>query len=70
MADGIDAQELVERIRRARDWAAEEQRRMELQVADPDSADRLIASFEVVSLSAVRGVLDEILEPGVHSDKH
>lgn len=59
MTDGVDTHELLERIRRARDWAASESER-----APSDGR----SSADGRTFHLVRQVLDEILEPGKHSN--
>ncbi|MCI0383084.1 hypothetical protein [Streptomyces sp. CNQ085] len=70
MTDVVDADELLRRIRVARDWAAER----EAGTAGggyPSGADAGSGppadGIDRVVFSAVREVLDEIINPGTHS---
>ncbi len=60
----VDADELLERIRRARDWAMAERDRCLGQ--DGSEAEQVVSTAEGVAFRAVAEVLDEILTPGKH----
>ncbi|MEU4947719.1 hypothetical protein [Streptomyces lavendulae] len=62
----IDADELLRRIRAARDWAAAEEDR-HFAAAEEAGEDRFAASIVARSFNSIRAVLDEIVEPGKHS---
>jgi len=62
----IDADELLRRIRAARDWAAAEEDRANA-AAEAEGEGRFAAAIAARSLNCVRAVLDEIVEPGKHS---
>ncbi|MEV7689900.1 hypothetical protein ACFW1F_18460 [Streptomyces bungoensis] len=67
MTEVVDADELLRRIRRGRDRAAEEERTWReraasLTATDPDAARE--ASVRAGSYEAVLRVLDEIVDPG------
>ncbi|ANP52724.1 hypothetical protein J2Z21_000253 [Streptomyces griseochromogenes] len=67
MRDAVDADELLRRIRRARDRAAEQERAWReragrLRVSDPDEARE--ASVRGLAYEAVLGVLQEVVDPG------
>lgn len=69
MADVVDSDELLRRIRRARSWAGREERTWqarseELRRGDPDGARD--AAVRGHTYEAVRRVLDEIVAPGAH----
>nr|WP_145491255.1 MULTISPECIES: hypothetical protein [Streptomyces] len=69
MSDVVDADELLRRIRRGRDRAAEEQARWtdragRLAATEPDGARDAAASAR--AYEAVLRVLDEIVRPGAH----
>lgn len=69
MADVVDSDELLRRIRRARSWAGREERAWkarseELGAGDPDGARD--AELRGHTYEAVRRALDEIVAPGVH----
>jgi len=66
MTDGVDALELLERIRRARDWAADQRDRALLVGEEPGEGqfEALPAAIDGAVFRAVVQVLDEILEPG------
>ena len=60
----VDADELLERIRRARDWAqTESDRRLGFEGID---VEHLVAATEGAAFRIVADVLDEILTPGKH----
>ncbi|MGW7054534.1 hypothetical protein [Streptomyces sp. NPDC054888] len=70
MADVVDADELLRRIRRARDWAAREEQHWSARQSQasalgdgngPPTAEILHSAYE-----AVRKVLDEVVDPGVN----
>ncbi|MFK4104421.1 hypothetical protein ACI2L1_30960 [Streptomyces sp. NPDC019531] len=67
MTDVVDSDELLRRIRRARDCAEREERSWrarsdELRSTDPDGARD--AAVRTVAYEAVTRVLDEVLRPG------
>ncbi|MFC4500895.1 MULTISPECIES: hypothetical protein [Streptomyces] len=67
MTDGVDADELLRRIRRARDQAREEVRiwqvrGAELERTDPEGARE--ARIRGLAYETVLGALDEIVAPG------
>ncbi|CAM5671101.1 hypothetical protein SCYAM73S_02501 [Streptomyces cyaneofuscatus] len=70
MADEIDAKELLERIRRARDWATQEaEYAMNYGSTGEDSnLEALAASIRGSALRAVQETLDKILEPQQTAD--
>ncbi|MEU9193232.1 hypothetical protein [Streptomyces hundungensis] len=64
MADIVDADELLRRIRGARDWTREQENRLvdadaELAPGDTSSNAEMAKVFH-----AVRAVLDRIIDPG------
>ncbi|MEU3315761.1 hypothetical protein ABZ743_24225 [Streptomyces sp. NPDC006662] len=64
----IDADELLRRIRAARDWAAAEDERLHAAGTAGGSDDQRIADATASRIySGIRAVLDEIIEPGKHS---
>lgn len=70
MTDVVDSDELLRRIRRARDCALREEqtwqtRSERLGATDPQGARD--ATVRRMSYEAVRTVLDEVLTPGKHS---
>ncbi|MEU9981069.1 hypothetical protein [Streptomyces sp. NPDC050856] len=71
MAEVVDADELLRRIRVARDWAAdEEQRCADRARAGADGAPDGAPSSDEVSAAAyraVRVVLDKLIDPSGHS---
>ncbi|GAB2827551.1 hypothetical protein ACWGJ2_32420 [Streptomyces sp. NPDC054796] len=66
MTDIVDGQELLERIRRARDWAAKEEAKFKEVGEEVGSTEDLAFAVNYVAYGAVREVLDEVLQPGVH----
>ncbi|MEW2623236.1 hypothetical protein [Streptomyces sp. NPDC048106] len=69
MTDGVDGDELLRRIQRGRDRAAEEQRlwadrAQSLAAGEPERAREAAASAR--AYEAVWRVLDEIVRPGAH----
>ncbi|MEU0050596.1 hypothetical protein [Streptomyces sp. NPDC006309] len=67
MTDVVDADELLRRIRRGRDCAAEEERSWRgraqgLTATDPEGARE--AAVRAETYAAVQRVLDEIVNPG------
>ncbi|MGW7084668.1 hypothetical protein ACWGH2_14350 [Streptomyces sp. NPDC054871] len=67
MTDVVDADELLRRIQRARDWAQQEEGHWKAesdkpQTDDPNEARR--AEVFASAYEAVRKVLDEVVEPG------
>ncbi|MFH8342206.1 hypothetical protein [Streptomyces sp. AM6-12] len=69
MSDVVDADELLRRIQRGRDRAAEERRRwteraQSLTATEPDRARDAVATAR--AYEAVLRVLDEIVRPGAH----
>ncbi|GHI40051.1 hypothetical protein [Streptomyces violascens] len=70
MSEAVDADELLRRIRHARDWAlSEEEARFAEYEASPDSAEGVSAHEVFRTFNIVRTVLDEIVEPGKHAAK-
>jgi hypothetical protein len=67
MSDVVDADELLRRIRVARDWAAEREAGTGEPIGTGESTDPLTAGVDRVVFSVVREVLDEIINPGTHS---
>ncbi|MFG3094206.1 hypothetical protein [Streptomyces sp. NPDC048202] len=70
MSDVVDADELLRRIRRGRDLAAEEERAwleraQSLTATDPDRARE--ATERALTYQVVAGVLAEIVSPGSHT---
>ncbi|OEJ23873.1 hypothetical protein AR457_04530 [Streptomyces agglomeratus] len=70
MADVVDADELLRRIRRARDWAAREEQhwsahRSEASPAGDENGPRTAEILHSV-YEAVRKVLDEVVDPGAN----
>lgn len=75
----INGYELLQRVRRARDWARSEADRLSgrADVAPPARASAAgqaapdirtpAVSFEVAAYRVVSNVLDELLDPGSHS---
>ncbi|MEU0855358.1 hypothetical protein ACFYMX_02375 [Streptomyces griseofuscus] len=73
MTDVVDADELLRRIRRGRDRAAEERTRCadlarDLAATEPDGARDAAASAR--AYEAVLRVLDEIVRPGARPVEH
>ncbi|WP_128374476.1 3-deoxy-D-manno-octulosonic acid transferase [Streptomyces cavernae] len=65
----VDSDELLRRIQRARAWAAREEERWRDRSEKPQSDDvggGTEAHVNAVAYSAVRQVLDEVIEPGSH----
>ncbi|MER6474235.1 hypothetical protein [Streptomyces collinus] len=67
MTDVVDADELLRRIRRGRDRAAEEERAWQerarsLTATDPDGARE--AAVRALAFEAVQRALEEIVDPG------
>ncbi|WP_410534891.1 hypothetical protein [Streptomyces sp. KL2] len=67
MTDVVDADELLRRIRVARDWAAEREAGTGGLSGTEGSAGTPAADVDRVVFSVVREVLDEIINPGTHS---
>ncbi|WP_447034903.1 hypothetical protein [Streptomyces sp. DSM 118878] len=71
MTHPVDADELLTRIRGARDWASSEADRIfalsEALQSDGQEVEALSASIEARAFRSVRIVLDEVLQPGTHS---
>ncbi|MEV3973112.1 hypothetical protein AB0K68_34105 [Streptomyces sp. NPDC050698] len=70
MTDVVDSDELLRRIQRARECAAQEEqtwrtRSEELEATDPQGARD--ATVRRMSYEAVLRVLDEIVSPGRHA---
>ncbi|WP_138901815.1 hypothetical protein [Streptomyces albidochromogenes] len=74
MADVVDADELLRRVRRARDWAAREEQhwRGESDRAQASGAHQppLEAAMLHSAYEAVRKVLDEVVDPGANDSAH
>ncbi|QQC87512.1 hypothetical protein I8755_03150 [Streptomyces alfalfae] len=72
MTHPVDADELLIRIRGARDWASSEADRIfahsETLQSDGRAAEALNASIEARAFHSIRIVLDEILRPGTHGE--
>ncbi|HZG06133.1 MAG TPA: hypothetical protein VE546_21575 [Streptomyces sp.] len=66
MADVVDADELLRRIRVARDWAAEREAGISERADGGGGAEELTASINRVAFAVVREALDEIINPGTH----
>lgn len=69
MADVVDADELLRRIRRARDWAAREEQHWSTHSATSPAGDEngpRTAEILHCAYEAVRKVLDEVVDPGVN----
>ncbi|MGW7268568.1 hypothetical protein [Streptomyces sp. NPDC054842] len=70
MSDVVDSDELLRRIQRARDWAAQEERHWKTQ-SGPSEATEADGAREADILAhvyeAVRKVLDEVVTPGSNS---
>ncbi|MFJ3718315.1 hypothetical protein [Streptomyces sp. NPDC090057] len=67
MTDVVDADELLRRIRRGKDWAADQERVWQeraqgLTATDPEGARE--ASVRAGAYEAVLRVLEEIVDPG------
>ncbi|MEU1017420.1 hypothetical protein ABZ383_19955 [Streptomyces sp. NPDC005900] len=70
MSDVVDSDELLRRIRRARDWARQEEGRWRARAGDGGSqgpGGAADAEVRVVAYEAVRKVLDEIVDPGTNA---
>lgn len=67
MSESEKADALLDRIRLARDWAAAEEAKLKEVGEQVGSADDLAYAVNYVAYGAVREVLDEILQPGIHS---
>lgn len=70
MTDVVDADELLRRIRAARDWAAEREAAAGERAGDgagsAGGGGGRAADVDLAVFSAVREVLDEIIDPGAH----
>ncbi|MFI5702998.1 hypothetical protein ACIA78_23495 [Streptomyces xanthochromogenes] len=65
MADAVDADELLRRIRGARDWAIQEEGRLLAEAEAASGPDGAAVPAEAAkAFSVVRSVLDKIIEPG------
>ncbi|MGW7078480.1 hypothetical protein [Streptomyces sp. NPDC054866] len=67
MTDVVDADELLRRIQRARDWAQQEEGHWKTQsdaLEREDSNEALRAEVFASAYEAVRKALDEVVEPG------
>ncbi|MFF1449866.1 hypothetical protein ACFVYF_17265 [Streptomyces sp. NPDC058274] len=66
MSDVVDSDELLRRIQRARDWAAQEEGHWRAESAKPDAgtANEPAADIRASAYEAVRRTLDEIIQPG------
>ncbi len=71
MTHPVDADELLTRIRGAREWASSEADRIfalsETLQSDGQEAEALSANIEARAFQSIRAVLDEVLHPGTHS---
>ncbi|GGR88453.1 hypothetical protein GCM10010252_29110 [Streptomyces aureoverticillatus] len=68
-ADVVDAEELLRRIRAARDWAVREEQQLDAAArAAIDETDVLGLTIRSSAFEAVRLALDEIVEPGTHQN--
>ncbi|MEV0122203.1 hypothetical protein AB0I16_11770 [Streptomyces sp. NPDC050703] len=74
MTQPVDADELLIRIRGARDWVESETDRLfahsEALQGDGKETEAWNASIEARAFQSIRIVLDEILRPGTHSRAH
>ncbi|MFE9116679.1 hypothetical protein [Streptomyces sp. NPDC007172] len=69
MADAVDGDELLRRIRGARDWAIDEEARLRAEADAAPGAEVASARAELAgAFTVVRSVLDKIIEPGKHPD--
>ncbi|WP_158711104.1 hypothetical protein [Streptomyces albus] len=66
MSEAVDADELLRRIRVARDWAVEQEAGAREQAGGGGDGDALAASINYAAFSAVREVLDVIISPAGH----
>ncbi|MTE22269.1 hypothetical protein F0L17_24835 [Streptomyces sp. TRM43335] len=70
MTDVVDADELLRRIRVARDWAAEREAAAGERAGDDGGSGTdggvRAADVDRAAFSAVRAALDEIIDPGSH----
>ncbi|MEU2856303.1 hypothetical protein [Streptomyces syringium] len=68
MNDAVDADELLRRIRRARDCAAAEDERFSAAAnsAEEGSSQAVGYYTQAVVFNAIKSVLDEIIDPGKH----
>ncbi|EPH44723.1 hypothetical protein STRAU_2281 [Streptomyces aurantiacus JA 4570] len=65
----MDAEELLRRIRAARDWAVREEQQLDAATrAAIDETDVLGLTIRSSAFEAVRQALDEILRPGTHEN--
>ncbi|MEV5243004.1 hypothetical protein AB0K89_28410 [Streptomyces cinnamoneus] len=69
MNDAVGSEELLGRIRRARDWAATEDERLlsASRAAEEGSSQATAYAIEARMFNAIKAVLDEIIEPGTHA---
>ncbi|WP_307710169.1 hypothetical protein [Streptomyces sp. V1I6] len=67
MTDAVDADELLRRIRAARDWALKEEQALDERAKEVELSEQLDFTFQSRTYHAVRVVLDEIIEPGKHA---
>ncbi|UUU21712.1 hypothetical protein [Streptomyces sp. DSM 40750] len=69
MTQPVDADELLRRIRAARDWAAgEEERLLALAEGATDDVEGIGLAIQKTAFEVVRSALDEIIEPGTQRD--
>ncbi len=69
MTDVVDADELLRRVRRARDWAGQQEERWRARtdtVEGGDPRDAPAAEIFAAAYEAVRKVLDEVIDPGAN----
>lgn len=71
MTQPVDADELLTRIRGARDWASNRADEVTEQAhslqAEGKQTEALASSIEGQTLQSICAVLDEILSPGTHT---
>ncbi|GAA2433458.1 hypothetical protein [Streptomyces macrosporus] len=66
MTDVVDADELLRRIRVARDRAAEREAEFGERAERGSGSEAVTADVNRVAFAAVREALDEIISPGAH----
>ncbi|WP_031510034.1 hypothetical protein [Streptomyces megasporus] len=70
MTDVVDADELLRRIRVARDRAAEREAEFGERAETGSGTEATTAGINRVAFAAVREALDEIINPGAHPLDH